>query len=68
MTKDTNTVIAPIFDAMEYAQDYWAETLNYMNDDEIVQIYDYDDTGKSVFIGILNIFSSCSYCTNNFIF
>jgi len=34
----TKPVLAPVFDAMEYAYDHWGETLNYMSDDEIEQV------------------------------
>ena len=36
----TKPVLAPVFDVMEYAYDYWGETLNYMSDDEIEQVND----------------------------
>ena len=31
------------FDALEYAYDNWSETLNYMTEDEIEQITDYEN-------------------------
>jgi hypothetical protein len=38
-----NRVLAPVFNALEYAYDNWGETINYMTEDEIEQISDYEN-------------------------
>jgi hypothetical protein len=43
MNTSLKHVLAPVFDALEYAYDYWGETLNYMTEDEIKQIPDYEN-------------------------
>ncbi|QHB39552.1 hypothetical protein HWC92_gp18 [Flavobacterium phage vB_FspS_morran9-1] len=47
-SNSTKTVLCAVFDPMDYAYDNFGNTLNYMTEEDIKQINDYDNVDDLV--------------------